>query len=59
MTWKPKKPKWDWRKYLTAEERAILARADEAKAVWKKLNAERAGIANRAIQRAKYDAVRA
>lgn len=56
MTWKPRKPKWDWRAYLTAEERAILAAADKAKVAWQELNKQRAGIANRAIQRAKYDA---
>jgi hypothetical protein len=49
-----REPKWNWRDYLTAEELAILAAADKAKAVWLKLNKERAGITNRAIQRAKY-----
>lgn len=51
-----RKPKWDWRAYLTAEELAVLAKADKAKADWLKLNKERAGITNRAIQRAKYHA---
>lgn len=51
-----KKPKWNWRAYLTAEELAVLAAADKAKATWLKLNKERAGITNRAIQRAKYEA---
>lgn len=55
MAWKPKKPKWPWRSYLTAEEAATLKRADVAKAEWLKLNRERAAITNRAIQRAKYD----
>jgi len=53
-----KKPKWDWRSHLTAEEKAILDTADKAKAVWLALNKERAGITNRAIQRAKYVASR-
>ena len=52
-----RKPKWDWRAYLTADELAVLAKADKAKAAWLKLNKERAGITNRAIQRAKYAAV--
>jgi hypothetical protein len=51
------KPKWNWRSYLTAEELAVLAAADKAKAAWLKLNKERAGITNRAIQRAKYAAL--
>lgn len=49
-----RKPKWDWRAFLTAEEKTILVAADRAKAAWLKLNKERAGITNRAIQRAKY-----
>lgn len=53
-----RKPKWDWRAYLTAEEKTILAAADRAKAEWLKLNKARAGITNRAIQRAKYNATR-
>ena len=52
-----RKPKWDWRAYLTADELVVLERADRAKAAWLKLNKERAGITNRAIQRAKYAAV--
>ncbi len=51
-----RKPKWDWRAYLTADELAVLAAADKAKADWLKLNKDRAGITNRAIQRAKYAA---
>lgn len=50
------KPKWDWRSFLTQEEMAVLRAADQAKAAWLKLNKERAGITNRAIQRAKYAA---
>jgi hypothetical protein len=54
--WEPRKSKWDWRRFLTQDERAVLAAADAAKREWQKLNRERAGITNRAIQRAKYAA---
>ncbi|MEM1274463.1 MAG: hypothetical protein AAGF88_11640 [Pseudomonadota bacterium] len=56
MPFERKKPKWPWRDFLTAAEAKTLADADEAKAEWQKLNAERAAITNRAIQRAKYHA---
>jgi hypothetical protein len=56
MPYEKQKPKWDWRDFLTAEEKAVLVTADRAKAAWLKLNKERAGITNRAIQRAKYAA---
>lgn len=56
MAFERKQPKWAWREYLTDEERETLDRADEAKAVWVRLNGERASITNRAIQRAKYAA---
>ena len=56
MTYKKREPKWNWRSFLTEEEKAILLAADKAKAAWLKLNKERAGITNRAIQRAKYAA---
>lgn len=55
--WTPRQPKWPWRKFLTAEEKKILKRADEAKQRWLDLNRERAAITNRAIQRAKYAAL--
>lgn len=51
-----KKPKWDWRKFLTREEEQILKDADAAKVLWLTLNKGRAAITNRAIQRAKYAA---
>lgn len=51
-----RKPKWNWREFLTADEKAILKTADRAKAAWLALNKQRAGITNRAIQRAKYAA---
>ena len=56
MAWKPKQPKWDWRKFLTVEEKQELEVADRARATWLALNKNRAGIQNRAIQRAKYAA---
>lgn len=56
MTWAPRKPKWDWQSFLTADERAALAEMAEAKAQWMRLNRGRAAITNRAIQRAKYAA---
>lgn len=52
-----RKPKWDWREFLTADEKTILDAADKARAEWQKLNRQRAGITNRAIQRAKYAAL--
>lgn len=58
MAFAKRKPKWDWRLYLTAEEKAVLEKADRAKAVWLLLNKERAGITNRAIHRAKHAASR-
>lgn len=54
--WSKRPPKWDWRAFLTEEEAAQVARADAAKAEWRRLQALRAGIQNRAIQRAKYAA---
>ena len=56
MAFEPKQPKWPYRDFLTDEEIAIIAKADAAKAEWKRLNAERSMITNRAIQRAKYHA---
>jgi hypothetical protein len=53
VTCDPKTPA-GWRAYLTAEEAAILAAADAAKAEWLKLSASRAGIVNRAIQRMRH-----
>ena len=49
--------KWPWQDFLTDEERETIARADAAKAEWQRLNQARAGITNRAIQRAKYAAL--
>lgn len=44
----------DWRAVLTDAERQTIDAADRAKKKWSELNAARAGIVNRAIQRAKY-----
>ena len=34
MSWQPRKPKWPWRDFLTNEERAIVTKAETAKANW-------------------------
>lgn len=60
--WKPKKDKWNWRKFLTAEEVDIIKISDVALAALekqresynKKHGAARQFIVNRAIHRAKY-----
>jgi cell division protein FtsL len=59
VEFKPRKAKWDWRSFLTADEARTLAAAEAAKSEWKRLNVERAGITNRAIQRAKSHAAKA
>ncbi|MBN7804847.1 hypothetical protein JZX86_05650 [Agrobacterium rosae] len=56
MPYQKKQAKWPWRDFLTKDERDTLMKATEAKALWEKLNVERASIQNRAIQRAKYAA---
>lgn len=55
MNWAPKRPKHDWRAYLTKEEARLVARYDELEAERSALAAEMQTIRNRAIQRAKYD----
>lgn len=54
--WSKRAPKWDWRHFLTEDEAAQVAAAEAAKAEWQRLQTVRAGIQNRAIQRAKYAA---
>ena len=54
MRKKAKRHAWPWRDYLKPEEAAQIAAAEVAKAAWLKANAAKAGIVNRAIQRAKY-----
>ena len=56
MAWKPAKRKWDWRQYLTVEEKALVTRADKLSAELKALQGQKNLIMNRAIQRAKYEA---
>ena len=56
MTWKPVKRKWNWRLYLTAEEKALVAKADKLAAELRALQGQKNMIMNRAIQRAKYEA---
>ena len=58
MSYRKPEPKWPWRDFLTDQERATLQQADEAKAHWQALNAARAKIVNRALQRAKYATLR-
>lgn len=53
--WAKREPRWNWRAYLTEDEAAIVAKAEAAKTEWLRLQAERAAIQNRAIQRAKYE----
>jgi len=54
--WAKRPPRWNWRAYLTEDEAAIVAQSEKAKAEWQRLQAQRAAIQNRAIQRAKYEA---
>jgi hypothetical protein len=49
---------WKWRDYLTADEAAVIAECDRAKSEWQLANSRRAGIVNRAIQRAKLAATK-
>lgn len=58
MVWKPAKrvTKYDWRKYLTVEERALVAKADKLEAELRELRGHKNLIMNRAIQRARYEA---
>lgn len=63
MTWATKRKQWDWRSYLTAEEKSIVDRADaeaskiaKAREAWtKKYGRQRSLIVNRAVQRAKFE----
>lgn len=66
MNWKSIKQRHDWRKYLTADEAAFIEKSDKASDRAAKMVAdtvakygrERQLIVNRAIQRAKYDALK-
>lgn len=50
---KPRPPKWPWRDFLTASEANTLARADAAKAEYRRLVKERSNIMHAATARAK------
>lgn len=54
MTWKKRKPKWDWRSVLTDEEREFIDKADRLRVEWLQLQPQRTFIINRAIQRCRY-----
>jgi hypothetical protein len=61
--WKPKRAKWLWRDFLTEGEAKIIAQYDElakqrdaVNAKLRKLQPNKAFIANRALQRAKFEA---
>ena len=56
MVWKPRASKWNWRQYLTAEEKAVVAKVDKLDREIKALRGEKNLIMNRAIQRAKFEA---
>lgn len=58
MVWKPAKraKKYAWRDYLTAEEKATVARVDKLAEELRTLRGQKVLIMNRAIQRAKYEA---
>ena len=60
MVWKPtKRPKkYEWRNFLTAEEKAAIAKIDKLEAELRALRGNKNLIMNRAIQRAKYEASR-
>jgi hypothetical protein len=64
MAWESQRGKWDWQKYLTADEAAVIKEAHAARkkiqdaqnAYNKVFGRDVMMITNRAIQRAKYDA---
>jgi hypothetical protein len=60
MVWKPtRRPKkYEWRNFLTAEEKATIAKIDKLEAELRALRGNKNLIMNRAIQRAKYEASR-
>jgi len=47
----------NWREHLTDAERATIEAGDRARVAARLANAARAGIVNRAVQRAKYAAL--
>lgn len=64
--WQSRRARWNWRAFLTAEERATIERSDAALLRLEKARerynerygVDRAAIVNRAIQRAKFKASR-
>lgn len=54
MSFTKRESKYDWRRFLTPDEKAVLEKADEAKARWLELNNSRRSIQNRATARAIY-----
>lgn len=58
MVWKPtKRPKkYEWRNFLTAEEKATIAKVDKMEAELRAIRGTKNLIMNRAIQRAKSEA---
>jgi len=60
--WTPESKKWNWRKFLTADEARAIKASDKDRASIERLQADYARrhgrkrqlIVNRAIQRAKY-----
>jgi hypothetical protein len=67
MAWKPRRKQWNWRKFLSTEERLTIQEAEDELAeieaqrkAWDRRWARtRQLIVNRAIHRAKYAAGRA
>jgi hypothetical protein len=62
MAWRERVKKWDWRSFLTADERRVVRALERALARHRKeaagLAADLSPIRNRAIQRAKCAAAR-
>lgn len=64
--WQSKRGVWNWREFLTPGEAIVIAQSDKAAAEMKKIRRDynklwgpkRASIVNRAIQRAKYEALK-
>ena len=49
-------PKWEWRRYLTPEEREIIEQGDRLMEEVARVNRDRPRIINRCTQRAMYAA---
>lgn len=63
MAWTTKRGKWNWRKFLSADEASFIKEADAERAqiekqmqIWQqKYGLRRMKTVNRAIQRAKFE----